>query len=639
MTAAAAKTFKVTGAGSFTHTITTEATEVDCNVICNSHASSNIYIECLDITLTADAEIECRAINAILGTVVLKCRSLTATGGESTAVWWENGQCDVSGASCYGGKYGVYTKVDDEPTGDLHVYFSEIEGVNSGVYVDGDNGNAALWIRANTVAGGAYSVYNVINNLNKTYVECQKLIGTVESSGGLLYVRADKIAIGNAGLYLFVTGASGSSYIQIAQWDTADSNDYFASISGGTHYFLGGVVVANSASSGFAIASGTATLQGLIINTAASASANPIVKSGGTLTLDGCTLVAEGTRNAIEAGTAQNVAVAGVLMANRPLDADVTLAGGIFIRSDTGAVTFYGSLQSPTFVTPVLGTPASGDLGNCTGYDLGDLDGAGTGVLTFLATPSSANLLAAITDETGTGALVFGTSPGFTTAANPVSNDGAALGTTALGWSDAHFATGAVINFANGNLTMTHSAAAMSVTGTWTFVTSPTSPGSGANTERFGASASTSTATNATAIGNGASVSGDYGTAVGRGVVCEYRSGGHRRIRNRFGHAELLPGVQLDRLSSGFLRLRFEWRREFRHKFLHVPRNVSRADDLSQQLRRYRRRRDRHHRHGLGLGDAREPQRASDLFGVRHGGARRDANRGVGFRADDRILR
>ena len=38
----------------------------------------------------------------------------------------------------------------------------------------------------------------------------------------------------------------------------------------------------------------------------------------------------------------------------------------------------------------------------------------GTGVLTFLGTPSSANLAAAVTDETGTGALVFGTSPTFT---------------------------------------------------------------------------------------------------------------------------------------------------------------------------------------------------------------------------------
>jgi hypothetical protein len=41
--------------------------------------------------------------------------------------------------------------------------------------------------------------------------------------------------------------------------------------------------------------------------------------------------------------------------------------------------------------------------------------GLGSGVATFLGTPSSANLIAAVTDETGTGALVFATSPTFTT--------------------------------------------------------------------------------------------------------------------------------------------------------------------------------------------------------------------------------
>ena len=35
----------------------------------------------------------------------------------------------------------------------------------------------------------------------------------------------------------------------------------------------------------------------------------------------------------------------------------------------------------------------------------------GTGVATFLATPSSSNLASAVTDETGSGSLVFGTSP------------------------------------------------------------------------------------------------------------------------------------------------------------------------------------------------------------------------------------
>ena len=40
----------------------------------------------------------------------------------------------------------------------------------------------------------------------------------------------------------------------------------------------------------------------------------------------------------------------------------------------------------------------------------------GTGILTFLGTPSSANLAAVLTDETGTGANVFATAPTFTTS-------------------------------------------------------------------------------------------------------------------------------------------------------------------------------------------------------------------------------
>jgi hypothetical protein len=50
----------------------------------------------------------------------------------------------------------------------------------------------------------------------------------------------------------------------------------------------------------------------------------------------------------------------------------------------------------------------------------------GSNVATFLGTPSSANLLAAVTDETGTGALMFGTSPTVTTKLT-VSNNAAAL--------------------------------------------------------------------------------------------------------------------------------------------------------------------------------------------------------------------
>jgi hypothetical protein len=89
------------------------------------------------------------------------------------------------------------------------------------------------------------------------------------------------------------------------------------------------------------------------------------------------------------------------------------LAGVISDETGTGALVF---ATSPTLVTPVLGTPASGTLTNATGLPVSTgISGLGTGVATFLATPSSANLASALTDETGTGANVFATSPTLVT--------------------------------------------------------------------------------------------------------------------------------------------------------------------------------------------------------------------------------
>lgn len=81
---------------------------------------------------------------------------------------------------------------------------------------------------------------------------------------------------------------------------------------------------------------------------------------------------------------------------------------------------------SMVLVTPVLGVPTSGTLTNCTGLPVATgVSGLGANVATFLATPSSANLAAALTDETGTGASVFANTPSLVTPAI-----GAATGTS-----------------------------------------------------------------------------------------------------------------------------------------------------------------------------------------------------------------
>ena len=98
------------------------------------------------------------------------------------------------------------------------------------------------------------------------------------------------------------------------------------------------------------------------------------------------------------------------------------LAAALTDETGTGANVF---ATSPTLVTPLLGTPTSGTLTSCTGLPISTgVSGLGTSVATFLATPSSANLAAAVTGETGTGALVFATGPVLVSASLTTSDIG-----------------------------------------------------------------------------------------------------------------------------------------------------------------------------------------------------------------------
>ncbi len=78
------------------------------------------------------------------------------------------------------------------------------------------------------------------------------------------------------------------------------------------------------------------------------------------------------------------------------------LAGVISNETGTSLLVYN---TSPTLVTPLLGTPTSGVLTNCTGLPMS----------TGITSSTSADLAGVLSNETGSGLAVFATSPTFTT--------------------------------------------------------------------------------------------------------------------------------------------------------------------------------------------------------------------------------
>ena len=144
--------------------------------------------------------------------------------------------------------------------------------------------------------------------------------------------------------------------------------------------------------------------------------------------------------------------------------------GGEYLRSDaadelminattTLNLAIGGSDEVTLTATALSPAVSDGNALGTTSLMWGDLFLASGGVINFnagdITITHSANVLA----------FAGGTSYTFDVAILPSATDGAALGSATVMWSDLFLAEGGVINFNNGNMTITHSAGDLAVAG------------------------------------------------------------------------------------------------------------------------------------------------------------------------------
>ena len=237
----------------------------------------------------------------------------------------------------------------------------------------------------------------------------------VTSSATLTATRTLTIAPNTVSRVMYIENATtGSQSINISQGSGAN-----VTIDNGVTK----VVYLDGAGSGAAVVDANANVP-----------ADGVTSVGGTGTVNGLTLTGTvtSTGNLTLGGTLANVDLTSAVTGTLPI-----ANGG----TGSTSTTYVDLTTNVTGTLPV----ANGGTG---------ITSLGSGVATFLGTPSSANLASAVTDETGSGALVFGTSPSLTTPDIGTPSAGDLSNCTADGTNDVGTSNVAPVGTKTGSYTL-----------------------------------------------------------------------------------------------------------------------------------------------------------------------------------------
>jgi len=376
-----------------------------------------------------------------------------------TAANWTSAQT-AAGATpiLSAGEIGFDTTNNKFKIGDGTTLWGSLVYQSDASLLSGTANITALTTSGNVTVGGDLTVNGSVTSINSTTI-------TVDDKNLELASVASPTDITADGAGITVKGDTDKTLNWVNATDAWTSSEDFNLLSGKVYEINGSTVLSSTQVLGYAIATANTVSTVVARDASGNFAAGTITASltgvaslatnltGGTASKGEIVYMSGvNTTSKLTATTTNNQVLAYNTSTNAPYWAAITGTGNVVLS--TSPVLTTPNIGVPSFATltnatglPVgtgisglgtgvatalavntgsagafvvnggaLGTPSSGTLTNATGLPVATgISGLGTNVATFLATPTSANFQNTVTGGTGTGAVVFATSPTLVT--------------------------------------------------------------------------------------------------------------------------------------------------------------------------------------------------------------------------------